>query len=47
MNLLEQELHYPLGNTLAPVGQTLEVAEGLHWIRMAPPFALDLSLIPI
>jgi glyoxylase-like metal-dependent hydrolase (beta-lactamase superfamily II) len=41
MNLLEQELHYPLGNTLAPVGQALEVAEGVHWIRMALPFALD------
>jgi len=41
MNLLEQELHYPLGNTLAPVGQTLEVVAGVHWIRMALPFALD------
>ena len=41
MNLLEQELHYPLGNTLAPVGQALQVAEGVHWIRMALPFALD------
>lgn len=41
MNPLEQELRYPLGNTLAPVGQTLEVAQDVQWIRMALPFALD------
>jgi glyoxylase-like metal-dependent hydrolase (beta-lactamase superfamily II) len=41
MNPLEQELRYPLGETLAPSGQTLEIAQGIYWIRMALPFALD------
>jgi glyoxylase-like metal-dependent hydrolase (beta-lactamase superfamily II) len=41
MNLLERELHYPLGDTLSPLGGTLEVAPGVRWIRMGLPFALD------
>ncbi len=41
MNLLERELHYPLGDTLPAPGETLEVAPGVRWIRMALPFALD------
>nr|MDQ6881961.1 MBL fold metallo-hydrolase [Pseudomonadota bacterium] len=41
MNLLEQELDYPLGDTLPAPGETLEVAPGVRWIRMALPFALD------
>jgi glyoxylase-like metal-dependent hydrolase (beta-lactamase superfamily II) len=41
MNLLEQQLHYPLGETLPDSGQALEVAPGVRWIRMALPFALD------
>lgn len=41
MNLLEQELDYPLGDVLPGPGQTLEVAPGVRWIRMALPFALD------
>ena len=41
MNLLEQQLHYPLGDTLPAQGQTTEVAPGVRWIRMALPFALD------
>ncbi|WP_394789760.1 MBL fold metallo-hydrolase [Rhodoferax sp.] len=41
MNLLEQQLHYPLGDALPAQGQTLEVAPGVRWIRMALPFALD------
>lgn len=41
MNLLEQELHYPLGDTLPAPGAGLEVAPGVRWIRMALPFALD------
>jgi glyoxylase-like metal-dependent hydrolase (beta-lactamase superfamily II) len=41
MNLLEQQLHYPLGDTLPPEGATLDVAPGVKWIRMALPFALD------
>ncbi|MCJ0761726.1 MBL fold metallo-hydrolase [Variovorax terrae] len=41
MNLLEQQLHYPLADTLPAPGATLEVAPGVRWIRMALPFALD------
>ena len=41
MNLLEQQLHYPLGDTLPASGTALEVAPGIRWIRMALPFALD------
>ena len=41
MNLLEQQLHYPFGDTLPASGATLEVAPGVKWIRMALPFALD------
>jgi glyoxylase-like metal-dependent hydrolase (beta-lactamase superfamily II) len=41
MNLLEQQLHYPLGETLAPPGGAMEVAPGVKWLRMSLPFALD------
>jgi glyoxylase-like metal-dependent hydrolase (beta-lactamase superfamily II) len=41
LNLLEQQLHYPLGDTLPEGGSTLEVAPEVRWIRMALPFALD------
>jgi len=41
MNELEMQLHYPLGDTLAPTGGTLEVAPGVKWIRMSLPFALN------
>lgn len=33
-------LHYPFPD-LPAEGQTLEVAPGVHWVRMALPFALD------
>ena len=41
MNLLEQQLDYPLGDTLPDEGSTIEVAPGVKWIRMALPFALN------
>jgi glyoxylase-like metal-dependent hydrolase (beta-lactamase superfamily II) len=41
MNLLERELHYPLGERLPASGEALEVAPGVRWIRMGLPFALD------
>jgi glyoxylase-like metal-dependent hydrolase (beta-lactamase superfamily II) len=41
MNSQEQELQYPLGDTLPAPGRTIELAPGVHWIRMALPFALD------
>lgn len=41
MNLLEQELRYPLGDVLPQPGACIEVATGVYWHRMALPFALD------
>jgi glyoxylase-like metal-dependent hydrolase (beta-lactamase superfamily II) len=41
MNLLEQQLDYPLGDALPEEGTTLDVAPGIKWIRMALPFALN------
>jgi len=41
MNPNEQRLDYPFGDTLAEAGTTMEVADGLRWIRMPLPFALD------
>jgi glyoxylase-like metal-dependent hydrolase (beta-lactamase superfamily II) len=41
MNLLEQQLHYPLGDQLPAPGESLELAPGVRWIRMALPFVLD------
>jgi glyoxylase-like metal-dependent hydrolase (beta-lactamase superfamily II) len=41
MNLLEQQLDYPLGDALPDEGGTIEVAPGIKWIRMALPFALN------
>jgi glyoxylase-like metal-dependent hydrolase (beta-lactamase superfamily II) len=41
MNELEQQLSYPLGDTLPALGATLEVAPGVRWLRMKLPFALD------
>lgn len=41
MNDQEMQLHYPLGEALAPMGGTLEVASGVKWIRMTLPFALN------
>jgi glyoxylase-like metal-dependent hydrolase (beta-lactamase superfamily II) len=40
-NNRESELHYPFGETLPASGDTLEVAPGVLWVRMALPFALD------
>ena len=41
MNLLEQQLHYPLGEALPDLGSTMEVVPGVRWIRMGLPFALN------
>jgi glyoxylase-like metal-dependent hydrolase (beta-lactamase superfamily II) len=41
MNALESQLSYPFTDTLPPLGETIEVAPGLHWLRMPLPFALD------
>jgi glyoxylase-like metal-dependent hydrolase (beta-lactamase superfamily II) len=41
MNELEQQLHYPLGDTLLELGCTIELRPGVRWLRMALPFALN------
>ena len=41
MNVLEQQLRYPLGDTLPDSGAAIDVAPGVRWLRMALPFALD------
>ena len=41
MNLLEQQLDYPLGDSLPTGGSVMEVAPGIKWVRMALPFVLD------
>ena len=37
----ESALHYPLGDQLPAAGQCLSIADGIKWIRMSLPFALD------
>ena len=41
MNSLESQLSYPFGDAIPPLGTTADVAEGLSWLRMPLPFALD------
>src|SRR5215207_670686 len=41
MNSLESQLAYPFGETLPERGTTIEVAPGVHWLRMGLPFQLD------
>lgn len=40
-NALESELSYPFGDSLPQLGHTMRVAEGVRWLRMRLPFALD------
>ena len=41
MNALENQLTYPLADTMPEPGCLMEVASGVYWIRMALPFALN------
>lgn len=41
MNPQEQQLEYPLGELLPAAGQAITVADGVRWLRMPLPFALD------
>lgn len=41
MNPNEQRLHYPWGDALPEPGHAMAVADGVRWIRMPLPFALD------
>ncbi|MBJ7503632.1 MAG: MBL fold metallo-hydrolase, partial [Polynucleobacter sp.] len=40
-NSTNLEIQYPLGDVLPAIGETLEVAPGVRWLRMRLPFALD------
>jgi len=37
----ETAIHYPLGENLPQIGESIEVAPGVRWLRMRLPFALD------
>ena len=41
MNSLESQLSYPFGDAIPPLGTVAAVAEGMAWLRMPLPFALD------
>jgi len=41
MNALESQLSYPFGDAIPPLGTVQNVAEGVSWLRMPLPFALD------
>ena len=36
-----ENIHYPLGDTLPEIGKLEKVQEGVFWLRMPLPFALD------
>jgi glyoxylase-like metal-dependent hydrolase (beta-lactamase superfamily II) len=40
-NARESELHYPFGDAIPALGETLEIVPGVRWVRMALPFVLD------
>ena len=40
-NADESKLDYPLGDTLPAIGEVIELAPGVRWLRMPLPFALD------
>lgn len=40
-DLASKQLSYPCGETLVAQGEAMELAPGIHWIRMPLPFALD------
>src|SRR5690606_967208 len=41
MNPNEMKLTYPFGDELPAAGHAMAVADGVRWIRMPLPFALD------
>ncbi|MFT0532172.1 MBL fold metallo-hydrolase [Castellaniella hirudinis] len=41
MNPQEQVLEYPWGDTQPEAGQAMTLADGVRWVRMPLPFALD------
>ena len=36
-----EKIHYPLGDKLPEISKLIEVAQGVFWLRMSLPFALD------
>jgi glyoxylase-like metal-dependent hydrolase (beta-lactamase superfamily II) len=40
-NQLEAQLEYPFGDELPCLGTTLQVSQGINWLRMPLPFALN------
>jgi len=40
-NAQESQLTYIFGDALPGIGRTLPVADGVRWLRMRLPFALD------
>ncbi|MDE0254139.1 MAG: MBL fold metallo-hydrolase [Rhodospirillaceae bacterium] len=40
-NRVEDGLDYPLGKNRPAAGRTIEIASGVHWLRMPLPFQLD------
>ncbi|WP_460533739.1 MBL fold metallo-hydrolase [Chitinimonas naiadis] len=38
---MPHRLHYPHGDELPAAGETIEVAPGVHWLKMPLPFALN------
>ena len=41
MTTLEAQLRYPLGERLPAASQLIQVAPGVHWLRLQLPFALN------
>ena len=41
MNLLESQLDYPFADTMPAAGEVLQVCDGVFWLRMGLPFALN------
>lgn len=41
MSEATQALHYPFGEVMPEAGQLMQVAQGVYWLRMPLPFALN------
>jgi glyoxylase-like metal-dependent hydrolase (beta-lactamase superfamily II) len=41
MNILESQLDYPFADTLPQAGDLMQVRDGVYWLRMGLPFALN------
>jgi glyoxylase-like metal-dependent hydrolase (beta-lactamase superfamily II) len=41
MNLLESQLDYPFADTMPAASEVMQVCDGVFWLRMGLPFALN------